>query len=222
MSAIIRDNNGAVRLNGLFFWFDPLTNCVAARTARYQTSYDEIARDYDAMTSNPSYAAENDAARELIGPVRGKRILDIGAGTGLLLEMFPGEIDHDDYIGVEPSFPMAERLREKFPSFSNSVIDCSFEDFWMDDFDLVISLFGSPSYIAPSDLARTAEMTRPGGVVVLVMMPDGYRSQVCVRSGIPDENFPESAYSGLPWDTRCPDLGGGPYVLRRWRKPDLA
>lgn len=105
--------------------------------------------DYDAWYSSPEALAENDEVQELLRPVvdSNSPIIDIGAGTGLFLDLFPEAADR--YIGVDPSSGMLKNAAAKHPSAR--WVCARAEDLWWpnDQRATIVSLFGSPSYVAP-------------------------------------------------------------------------
>lgn len=80
-----------------------------------QAAYDLLAPCYDATFVSPLALAENAVARRLLlvsGAAEG-RVLDLGCGTGLLLELLP--IPPDRYVGIDISAGMLHVARRKFP-----------------------------------------------------------------------------------------------------------
>lgn len=78
--------------------------------------YDELAEVYDSRYYNPTALSENETVRHLfslIAPPQ-PRLLDIGCGTGLALEI--GLTPVENFIGVAPSRGMLSKLQEKFPT----------------------------------------------------------------------------------------------------------
>jgi SAM-dependent methyltransferase len=137
--------------------------------------YDELAEVYDARYYNPTALFENETVRHLISLIapENPRLLDIGCGTGLALEL--GLTSVENYCGVDPSGGMLSKLREKFPAAHADLI--TFEE-WFDQggqdsppFDVAISLFGSPSYITPAYIEKIHELAP---VVMLMHYKEGY------------------------------------------------
>jgi hypothetical protein len=77
------------------------------------TPYDAIATQYDGMFQDAASAAENHAVMDILGDVTASRVLDIGCGTGLLLDyVTPGA-----YCGLDPSTAMVAQLATKHPNY---------------------------------------------------------------------------------------------------------
>jgi hypothetical protein len=143
--------------------------------------YDEMATDYDARYATDECRAENDLVMTLIrrslGPIA-PTTLDVGCGTGLLLDY---KITHPKlYTGIDPSQGMLNELVRKHPE-ATRIIPARWEDFALpaeagvstpESFDLVVSLFGSPSYIDPSYLPGLVERARR--LAVLMHYREGY------------------------------------------------
>jgi len=82
-------------------------------------AYSEIAPFYDASYQKPRHRLENAALRsELLyaGLLDGDRILDVGSGTGFLLDLIP-EIRPAQYTGIDPAPGMLLRSRQKHPAY---------------------------------------------------------------------------------------------------------
>jgi SAM-dependent methyltransferase len=140
--------------------------------------YDELATDYDARYDTPECRAENEQIMRLIrqslGPIA-PRTLDVGCGTGLVMDY---KITHPKlYTGVDPSQAMLNELVRKHTAVTD-LHPVPWEQFSTAGamsgagYDLVVSLFGSPSYIEPAHLPRLAAMAER--LVVLMHYREGY------------------------------------------------
>ncbi len=122
---------------------------------RRKSQYDEISDRYDELFTDPSSLSENAEVGEMLRPLSGS-VLDVGCGTGLLTEIV--EISPENYMGVDPSDGMLRKFKEKHPSFRNLV--CAYYDGRVVDcnqFDNIVSLFGSPSYLSNMSLLRISK-----------------------------------------------------------------
>ena len=87
--------------------------------------YDSIAEQYDTFFQDESSKEEDAKVKEHLlafDKLSEKRVLDIGCGTGLLLEM----VDIADYIGIDPSHAMLDVFKKKFPN--KTALKTEFED----------------------------------------------------------------------------------------------
>lgn len=109
-----------------------------------ETVYDTLAPKYDDRYSSNSYLGENAQLFNALSPHLKGSILDIGCGTGLLLEYYPTAPAL--YLGIDPSQGMMNEFIRKFPnhSFKQSTFD-NFD--FSRHFDVGVSLFGAASYI---------------------------------------------------------------------------
>lgn len=143
-----RYNFPYLHVDGFKYWTmgAPVLETTIINRQKIFNEYDAIGDVYDTLFTNEDYTNENKQVSEMIARLGGGKVLDIGCGTGLLLEMF--QIDVDLYTGVDPSSKMLFQLKQKFPMYSQCVINKAFEecDFKM-HFDTIVSLFGSPSYL---------------------------------------------------------------------------
>ncbi len=100
-------------------------------------------------------------------------ILDIGCGTGTLVDFRFGHVDPEHYAGIDPSRGMLGVFGDKHPEFRDCLIRTAFEDYWpkpRQGFDLVVALFGVPSYIGEPELVsrKVQWLLKPGGTAVLM------------------------------------------------------
>ncbi|MDI9256338.1 class I SAM-dependent methyltransferase [Flavobacterium sedimenticola] len=98
---------------------------------------------YDNLFQDEDSKMENAKLSEMIGQLEGS-VLDVGCGTGLLLELK----DIEDYTGIDASPLMVQKLIEKFPNRKHQVMICKAEILSKSGrkYDNVIALF-SASYI---------------------------------------------------------------------------
>jgi SAM-dependent methyltransferase len=101
------------------------------------TAFDAIATDYDAQRS----AEADDEVRRAIARHFGQRLprtLDVGCGTGALLDL--GVIPLEGYTGVDPSQGMLNMLVRKHPRVGR-LVPARFEDAPVDGpYDLVVAM----------------------------------------------------------------------------------
>ncbi len=103
----------------------------------------------------------------------GAEILDIGCGTGSLVDFRFRDIRPERYTGIDPGRGMLGVFRDKHPAFRDRLIRTSFEDYWPQpgqQFDLIVALFGVASHIAEPDLlsGKVRWLLKPGGTAILM------------------------------------------------------
>lgn len=150
--------------------------------------YDQIATCYDDLFCAPEDEKEN---REIIGMLGSTgTVLDIGCGTGLLLDYLP--IRPDQYTGIDPSGKMLSRLHAKHPAHAERTIQTRFETFVGGRYDLVISLFGAASYINPQALVRMPCLLSLGGRYFVMLFKPGYSPVTYKRAGVMFQHFTDN------------------------------
>ena len=155
------------------------------KTKKWSHEFDLIAPVYDEIWSGAEAEAENRDVFALIN-WKGESVLDIGCGTGLFREYHSPAI----YEGVDPSVMMLQNFKAKFPHAR--VIHSSFEDYFKaGQYDLVVSLFGSASYVDPVALQRIPSFLRSGGRFFLMFYAPGYHPVTDEKSGraVPFHDF---------------------------------
>lgn len=136
------------------------------RLRKISQFYDTETENYDSGYSALTCRAEDVVVANILGNfIRGK-VLDIGAGSGLLCEM----MDIDDYVGIELSPKMTRQAKKKFPDKHFSIADMHRLPFPDDSFDSAVSLYGPLSYsLQPENLlTEITRIVRPGGYVALM------------------------------------------------------
>ncbi|MFH1967243.1 MAG: class I SAM-dependent methyltransferase [Patescibacteria group bacterium] len=128
--------------------------------------YDSETSEYDNGYSSLTCKAEDAVVADILRQFISGRILDIGAGSGLLCEMMGG----NDYVGIELSPRMTVQEKTKFLNKDFMVADMHSLPFADSSFDSAVSLYGPLSYsLAPEELLKEVmRVVCPGGYIVLM------------------------------------------------------
>ena len=120
---------------------------------------------YDWFLKSSEEAGLNDMRRELLAAASGD-VIDIGAGTGINLELFPDSVSR--LVMAEPSPHMAKHLRQRVEEGERAVevVEAGAESLPFRDasfdfavFTLVLCTVDDPA----ESLAEAARVLRPGG-----------------------------------------------------------
>jgi phosphatidylethanolamine/phosphatidyl-N-methylethanolamine N-methyltransferase len=159
------------------------------------------------------------AAVRLIGPPMGRRILEVGIGTGLNLPLYPRGID---LVGIDLSEGMLKKAQEKVEDLGMSnvilkVMDASALDFGDGEFDATLATYVISA--VPDPVAVLREMrrvTKPGGTIVIL---NHFRSQNPLMRRVEDALAPVCAHLGWKTNLQLTPLlqtvGLTPEVTRR-------
>lgn len=139
--------------------------------------YDQWARDYDRdLDREFGYVGPERTAEVFARHVpRGDRVLDAGAGTGLVGAILYRR-GYRNLVGIDLSRGMLEEAREKnvYRELRQMVLGERL-DFATSSFDAVISVGVLTVGHAPaSSLEELVRITRPGGCLVFTLRPDVY------------------------------------------------
>jgi len=128
--------------------------------------YDQETFAYDDGYSSYVCKAEDAIVRNILLRTLKGKILDIGAGSGLMCEM----LDIEDYFGIEISPQMTQLAKRKFPEKSLSIADMHHLPFKSNSFSTIVSLYGPFSYSLEPDklIDEILRVTQPGGAIVLM------------------------------------------------------
>ena len=136
------------------------------------SGFDERARDWDTPARQERAVAVADAIRAWVALDPTMRVIDVGAGTGLLGLTLAGEVS--EVVLAEPSQGMLDVVRGKLaangPSNATAIrLDLVEDEVPPDPFDLVVSLL-MLHHIADTKraLAAVRRLLRPGGRIALV------------------------------------------------------
>lgn len=141
-----------------------------------ETIYDNLAEKYDTMYKDPVCLAEDKALFDYLTrevPLF-KSVLDIGCGTGLLLENLM--IASNNYTGIDPSSKSIEIARSKFPLYAKkfNVSKCSDKWFGTKKYGAILSLYGSPSYIGKEFYHNFIDNLDKGGFCIAIFYAEDY------------------------------------------------
>lgn len=141
--------------------------------------YDQWAKDYDTdLERDFAWAGPQRAAEVLAQHIaKGARILDAGAGTGLVGQIL-FDLGYQDLVAMDLSRGMLEEAQNKnvYREFHQMVMGEPL-DFGSDAFDAVISVGVLTVGHAPAgSLDELVRITRPGGFIAFSLRPDIYQN----------------------------------------------
>jgi len=133
--------------------------------------YDKVSNIYDSLYEDEVSKMENNIVKNTLRKniKRHHKILDLGCGTGLFLELYYLY----NYIGIDCSRKMIYLARKKYPCgvFKKYNIDkgLPYKD---NTFDAVVSLFSSASHFAdfPYILTETQRILKNSGYVYIMCL----------------------------------------------------
>lgn len=198
-----RYNHTYLDIDGWRYWTMgaplPETILINREEIKDSSPYDAIAPMYDTVHQSVEARIEDIRLMRAVA-YRGGSVLDIGCGTGLFLD----HVQPDAYVGIDPSAGMLHLLSQKHAGVD--VRKSTFEEFKTTQrFDLVIGLYGAPSYVAAEALKRIPGMLTNQGRYFLMFYRDDYAPVTYQRTGVivPHFNHPRDVLPG-----RVHEFGG--------------
>lgn len=99
--------------------------------------------------NNPYMKDEYDSHKFWMANGEVGKIISLGVGSGQDIEIL-GKPDPKTFIGYDMSEGMLNNARKKFPEYTFKLKDCN--EYFLDDCDILVSMFGTPNYIGLSKL----------------------------------------------------------------------
>ena len=161
-----------VEINGFKYWTmgNPphISTVLNRKRSFYPMPYDLIVEKYDAQCDKTEIKEVGEEVLHRVGSLDGKRVLDVGCGTGWLLDQYPNVVP-EQYVGIDPSEGMLRGLISKHPTFWDRLLAVKFEDYYpLEKFDIVLMLHGVGAYQTEDDLQKLPMVLKPGGEFVVM------------------------------------------------------
>ena len=169
-------------VNGFSYWTmgprdqdDFLINRQYSTHGAYDSPFDAIAHRYD--DSDKPWWVVKDEREALYEPAAPSgRVLDVGCGTGLLVDYCYREIDRERYVGIDPSAGMLAKFALKHPDYraDATLLRTTFEDYETPlRFDTIVAMAGAASHVTGVDvLEKARHLLAPGGRAYLTFYRD--------------------------------------------------
>ena len=141
----------------------------------YDSPFDAIAHRYD--DSEKPWWVVKDEREALYEPAAPSgRVLDVGCGTGLLVDYCYRQIDRERYVGIDPSAGMLAKFALKHPDYKAdaTLLRTTFEDYETPlRFDTIVAMAGSASHVTGVDVVgKVRHLLAPGGRAYLMFYRD--------------------------------------------------
>lgn len=140
-------------------------------TESIKSAYRRYARIYDRVFG-PVFAPGRDMAIDMLAPQSGKRILEVGVGTGLSLPHYESDTR---VVGIDISPDMLDIARKRVSEQNLDHVEALMEmdaenlSFENDGFDVVIAMYVASVVPNPDRLmAEMARVCKPGGDIMVI------------------------------------------------------
>lgn len=168
-----------LNINEYYYWTmgAPIeeTRLINRKRRKVRAKYDAISHKYDTLFRDAQSEQENREAiqwaESITGNLSEKSVLDVGCGTGLLLE----HVLPHRYVGIDPSAGMLTHLHHRHPhaAIVQTELECFVPSVALPQFDVILALFGSGSYLSKAEQERIPSLLTPGGTAVLMFYTTG-------------------------------------------------
>jgi ArsR family transcriptional regulator len=200
---------------------------VLAERARIASeSFRNQGADWDEMRALdlPALAVE-DALLSLVRPDHGGRLLDIGTGTGRVLELLAPRVSQATGVDASKSMLALARARLAGPDFAHCAVRLA--DMYRlplanDTYDIVVLQMVLHHAEDPGlVLAEAARVLRPGGRLLLIDLAAHDHQDLTVRlahrwAGFSDDTI-DQLFAGLRLDRVAPIVIDGQLPMRIWQ-----
>lgn len=169
--------------------------------ASVSEAYDLIAQGYDGLFNGALAFAENQAVfRRLVDRQHfSGHVLDVGCGTGLVLDWCAEWLKPSCYRGFDVSLGMIKEAQRKHARYTFNWHDANQGIPFPSQYDSIVSLFAVSSYLSdlPAFLASAARALTPGGKLALMPFGPGeryvqdYKVQDGLGREVPHRNWTE-------------------------------
>lgn len=158
---------------------------------KFNNIYDKVAKEYDTHYTTPECLQENEEISIMLKEIikDGDTVLDIGCGTGFMLDMH--FVEPEDYIGLDPSPEMLEVFKSKYPQ--HNVFQYGYEELEIPKHDVAVALF-SGQYIP--DVKKRKLVNQADKYLYIFYKPFHYPSWVYDEQAH-DELLKETDYEHL-------------------------
>lgn len=158
--------------------------------------YNGVASGYDKRFSDAESVEESKREFGKLPFSKGDRILDIGCGTGMLLDYRHRDIWNGRYVGIDPSLSMLQVCALKHPNYRPFLRCTTFEDYVPppgEKYALIVAMFGAASYFTDPDAmkAKAKSLLDVGGTAIFQFNTSKPRAYQGVAT-------PPPAFDGLP------------------------
>lgn len=139
-----------------------------------ESPYDQISTDYEGVFTD-EFSLDEDiqmanftSRHNLTG-----KTLEIGCGSGMVTRNLI--FNHDNYIGIDPSWQMLEQFKAIDALNGLAVEHTDFESFYTrDKYDFIFATYGAASYVRPEFWNRINNILERGGSFLLMFYADDY------------------------------------------------
>ena len=207
------------RANGYQWWFmteDVKESVILNRCPIYYPfgkRYDKVAGRHDSRFDRERDRSEKIEHYRLV-PLEFP-VLDIGCGTGRLVDYAGTYVSPSKYVGIDPSIGMLGQFHLKHPRFEigRALIPTELKHYVTDRrFRTILAMYGVGSYLDANHLERIDELLEPGGTALVSYY--GSPESMSERH----ERLGFEAPRGFV--LRCPELPEmvGGFVKKQWQK----